>query len=99
MSNEKPHFTRELEGRFDQAFLYNLTGDASKDVLFLLQSLSSLQAELELNRNSFSSLQRKLAEANERIVEFEGIKAGHLKVQDELQKKISEQKAKLWEAK
>jgi hypothetical protein len=40
-----------------------------------------MDIETQINLNSFNNLQRKLAEANERIVEFESIKAGHLQVQ------------------
>ncbi len=34
----------------------------------------------KINQWAFENLQRKLAEANERIVEFEKIKAGHLEM-------------------
>ncbi len=39
----------------------------------------------EIDRSSWDNLQRKLNEANERIVEFEGIKAGHMRYQQEME--------------
>ncbi|HUM41574.1 MAG TPA: hypothetical protein PKI14_01335 [Fervidobacterium sp.] len=41
-----------------------------------------------INEYAFANLQRKLNEANARIVEFEDIKAGHLKIQNELREKL-----------
>lgn len=43
---------------------------------------------MQVDRWAFENLTRKLNEANTRIVEFDGIKAGHLKVQAEMQAEI-----------
>lgn len=43
---------------------------------------------LKIDNNSWQNCQRKLNEANERIVEFESIKSGHLKIQEEMQKQL-----------
>lgn len=41
------------------------------------QYIEKLETEVKINSQAFENLNRKLAEANERIVEFESIKEGH----------------------
>lgn len=45
-------------------------------------------AQKIINKQAHDNAIRKLNEANERIVEFEDIKKSHLKVQEELKKKL-----------
>lgn len=47
----------------------------------------------QLNIDAHNNALRKLNEANARIVEFEDIKKGHLKVQEDMAKRIEELKA------
>ena len=52
------------------------------------QFIEKLQIENSINLQAFENLNRKLVEANERIVEFENIKKGHLEVQEKLNRKL-----------
>jgi hypothetical protein len=67
-------------------------------------AIAEMQAELITKRidyDAHQNLTRKLNEANSRIVEFEDIKKGHLKVQEDMQaenKKLREALEKIAEA-
>ena len=57
----------------------------------------ALKAENEINRTAAANGDRKLKEANERIVEFEAIKQAHLKVQADLKSELDEAKKRIAE--
>lgn len=61
----------------------------------LRAEIQILKIERDINTNAWNNLHRKLAEANERIVEFEGYKKSHLKVVEDLQAKIKELEEKI----
>lgn len=53
------------------------------------EKIRKLEIIHSINAMAFENLQRKLKEANERIVEFDTIKKGHLEYQDQLKHEIN----------
>ena len=71
------------------------TYGASKEVITVLyyredayQAMKEKLVEQQINADAWANLHRKLAEANERIVEFEDIKKGHLEYVKTLKEKL-----------
>lgn len=100
MSNKSSLDARRDELAKEYCGNYDINSEVGADIFYTFcDGFNAARTELakadvikSIDYDAHNNLLRKLAEANARIVEFEGIKKGHLKVQDDMQKRIDELK-------